>query len=105
MREVDPVRPSVGGSHTGMFCAETRCCEGERYGEDCFIKLYIKIWVLNQNALPLHPRLSYGVMVALQFLVLSVVVRIRLGQQQGIRRSNKEPRIFRLELYPEIQHL
>lgn len=25
--------------------------------------------------------LSYGVMVALQFLVLSVVVRIRLGQQ------------------------
>jgi hypothetical protein len=26
--------------------------------------------------------LSYGVMVALQFLVLSVVVRIRLGQQR-----------------------
>ena len=27
-----------------------------------------------------HPSLSYGVMVALQFLVLSVVVRVRLGQ-------------------------
>ena len=28
-------------------------------------------------------RLSYGVMVALQFLVLSVVVRVRLGQQKA----------------------
>ena len=68
-------------------------------------KLYSKIWALTEKTLPLHPRLSYGVMVALQFLVLSVVVRIRLGQQQGIRRSNKGPRIFRLELHPEIQHL
>ena len=68
-------------------------------------KLYSKIWALTEKTLPLHPRLSYGVMVALQFLVLSVVVRIRLGQQQEIRRSNKGPRIFCLELHPEIQHL
>ena len=27
--------------------------------------------------------LSHGVMVALQFLVLSVVVRVRLGQRRG----------------------
>ena len=32
------------------------------------------------------PRLSYGVMVALQFLVLSVVVRIRLGQLKSAER-------------------
>ena len=68
-------------------------------------KLYSKIWALTEKTLPLHPRLSYGVMVALQFLVLSVVVRIRLGQQQEIRRSNKGPRIFRLGHHPEIQHL
>ena len=30
-------------------------------------------------------QLSYGVMVALQFLVLSVVVRIRLGQLKKAR--------------------
>ena len=36
-----------------------------------------------KNLLPLHPKLSYGVMVALQFLVLSVVVRVRLGQQKA----------------------
>ena len=29
--------------------------------------------------------LSYGVMVALQFLVLSVVVRVRLGQQNTLQ--------------------
>jgi hypothetical protein len=34
--------------------------------------------------------LSYGVMVALQFLVLSVVVRIRLGQQVINNPSNPQ---------------
>ena len=34
-----------------------------------------------KKPLPLQSQLSHGVMVALQFLVLSVVVRIRLGQQ------------------------
>ena len=50
-----------------------------------YAKLYSKIWALTEKTLPLHPRLSYGVMVALQFLVLSVVVRIRLGQHRNPR--------------------
>ena len=48
------------------------------------IVIYVQIWgeqrFLNNN---LTVCLSYGVMVALQFLVLSVVVRIRLGQRKA----------------------
>ena len=40
-----------------------------------------KSLVIVEKNITFAPRLSYGVMVALQFLVLSVVVRIRLGQQ------------------------
>ena len=43
---------------------------------------------MNKKSLPLHPHeLSYGVMVAQQFLVLFVVVRIRLGQLEKPRSS------------------
>ena len=37
--------------------------------------------IITYKSITFAPQLSYGVMVALQFLVLSVVVRIRLGQR------------------------
>ena len=40
-----------------------------------------KIWWYTEKAVSLQPRLSYGVMVAQQVLVLFVVVRIRVRQQ------------------------
>ena len=43
-----------------------------------------KSLVIVEKNITFAPRLSYGVMVALQFLVLSVVVRIRLGQQKAL---------------------
>ena len=46
----------------------------------CFSPLFAVKWKKNLNFAAL---LSYGVMVALEFLVLSVVVRIRLGQQNA----------------------
>ncbi len=52
-----------------------------------------KIWQKSKKSVPLHPLLSYGVMVAQQVLVLFVVVRIRLGQQLKPR-WNHFPRGF-----------
>ena len=57
-------------------------------------KLYSKIWALTEKTLPLHPRLSYGVMVALQFLVLSVAGSNPPGTTQIIRRFIMFLRIF-----------
>ncbi len=45
--------------------------------------------VVDKKSTTFAPRLSHGVMVALQFLVLSVVVRIRLGQHKNS--ANADP--------------
>ena len=44
---------------------------------------------MDKKSITFASRLSHGVMVALQFLVLSVVVRIRLGQLQKSANPNK----------------
>ena len=48
-----------------------------------FIKKWLKILLVSEKAVPLHPQiriLGYGVMVTLQILVLPFLVRVRVPQ-------------------------
>ena len=54
-----------------------------------FIKKWLKILLVSEKAVPLHPHfekcttfLGYGVMVTLQILVLPFLVRVRVPQQR-----------------------
>ena len=64
-----------------------------------FINFPLKILVVQEKVVPLHPQnrnneflsnkiLGYGVMVTLQILVLPFLVRVRVPQQKKIAKHN-----------------
>ena len=80
-----------------------------------FIKFLQKVLVIREKVVPLHPQfrtrrsvvstLGYGVMVTLQILVLSFLVRVRVPQLKKEKASKWKPFLFLLFLILSVDSL